>query len=193
MANSDIVSSLKNKVIDTIIEDETFFEIIDPNKEVRDNFGEYVESPEDMRDTYIFRFNRNPETIHDVITFLTVTVDLNYRDRSKFYTTPTLVIWIYSHNDHMHFTTEQRQKLFTCIDEESGDIIRSKFYYDNRNDYLATLIDKKFNGQVAGLGELKLVSNTEGQAGQTFLYRRLVFETLDISDSLCDKDGDCCQ
>lgn len=191
MANSDIVSSLKNKVIDAIIDDEMFFNVIDPNTELENKFGERVECPEDMRDKYIFRFNRNPETILDTMTFLTVTVDTSYRDRAKFFTTPTLVIWVYSHNDHMHFTKKQRDALFTCINEETGEIKRTKYYYDNRNDYLSVLLDKKFNGQVAGIGELKLVSNTEGQAGSTFLYRRLVFETIDLSKAICE-ECECC-
>lgn len=49
------------------------------------------------------------------------------------------------------------------------------------------LLDEKFNGSTdyGGIGKLQLVSNTDGTYNKDFLYRRLIFETIDVNDSLC--------
>ena len=57
---------------------------------------------------------------------------------------------------------------------------------DNRNDYLARLIDIKLNGRSdIGLGELKLTSNVEGSLQRDYLYRKLIFKGTDLNKSLC--------
>ena len=50
------------------------------------------------------------------------------------------------------------------------------------------LIDEMFNGstQYGGIGKLKLTLNSEGVYNQKFLYRHLIFETVDLNDSLCN-------
>lgn len=160
MANSSIVTSLKERVIKEIAKDDAIFYAIDPDISKVENGG-------DLEGNHIFTYNRNPETIVGTITFLTIMVDTFSRDRNKTFVTPTLTIWIYSHNDHM-------------------DITNIKDIKDNRNDYISKLLDLKFNGTSEGIGTLRLVSNVEGVAGKKFLYRRLVFETIDISNSLCE-------
>ena len=160
MANSNIITSLKDKVIKEIANDEAFFYAIDPDITKVENGG-------DLPGTHIFKYNKNPETITSTITFLTVMIDTNSRDSNKTFVTPTLTIWVYSHNDHM-------------------DIGNIKGIKDNRNDYISKLLDMKFNGTSEGIGTLRLVSNSEGSFNQKFLYRRLVFETIDLSDSVCE-------
>ena len=60
---------------------------------------------------------------------------------------------------------------------------------ENRNDYLSELIDAKLNGRSDfGIGELQLASNVEGSYQQDYVYRKMVFTTKDVNDSLCDKD-----
>ena len=60
---------------------------------------------------------------------------------------------------------------------------------ENRNDYLSELIDAKLNGRNDfGIGELQLASNVEGSYQQDYVYRKMVFTTKDVNDSLCDKD-----
>jgi hypothetical protein len=68
---------------------------------------------------------------------------------------------------------------------------------ENRNDYISMLLDKKFNGRnvIGGssnpknnlhlCGRLTLISNTEGAFSSEYLFRRMVFETADINDSVC--------
>lgn len=59
----------------------------------------------------------------------------------------------------------------------------------NRNDYIGVLIDEKFNdtSEYGNIGKLELVSNSEGVATKEFLYRQLVFETVDFDMSMCER------
>ena len=100
---------------------------------------------------------------------MTIMVHTKAKDWNGTFVIPTLEIWVYSHQGHMK--------------------MNSKITKDNRNDYISMLLDNKFNGSTkyGGIGALKLTSNTEGTFNQNFLYRRLLFETVDLSDSLCDK------
>ena len=44
-----------------------------------------------------------------------------------------------------------------------------------------------FNGstEYGGIGKLKLTLNTEGTYNKDYLYRRMLFETIDVNDSFC--------
>lgn len=160
MANSNTVSTLKEEIIRDITFDDAMFVAIDPSKD--------CENGGDLINTHIFRYNKNPNTITSAITFLTITVDTYCRDRNKKFVTPTLTIWIFSHNDHM-------------------EINNIEGIQDNRNDYISKLLDLKLNGssKYSGISSLLLTSNTEGAYNEKFLYRRMVFETIDLSDSMC--------
>ena len=69
----------------------------------------------------------------------------------------------------------------------------------NRNDYIAILLDKKFNGRetLGGnkndkynlhmFGRMDLVHNVEGAFSKTFLYRQLIFELKDLNRSMCSE------
>lgn len=159
MANSTSISEFKERIVKAICNDDTIFYAFDAKD---------CENGGDLINTHIFKYNKNPETITDTVTFMTVMVHTNARDRNKTYVTPTLELWIYSHYDHMKMDT--------------------RITKDNRNDYISMLLDEKFNGstEYGGIGRLQLVSNTEGTFSEKFLYRRLIFETVDINDSICD-------
>lgn len=160
MANSTSISEFKEKVVKAICNDETIFYAIDAKD---------CENGGDLINTHIFKYNKNPNTITEEITFMTIMVHTKAKDWNGTFVIPTLEIWVYSHQGHMK--------------------MNSKITKDNRNDYISMLLDNKFNGSTkyGGIGALKLTSNTEGTFNQNFLYRRLLFETVDLSDSLCDK------
>lgn len=159
MANSSSISEMKEKVVNAIMHDDTFFYAFDADD---------CENGGDLINTHIFKYNKNPNTITGAITFMTVMVHTKSRDKNGTFVTPTLELWIYSHNDHMK--------------------MNPRITKDNRNDYIAMLLDDMFNGstEYGGIGKLQLMSNTEGTYNEKFLYRRLLFETVDISDSLCE-------
>lgn len=158
MANSTSISDFKERVAKAICQDDVLVYAIDATE---------CENGGDLINTHIFKYNKNPHTITSTITFLTIMVHTKSRDRAGMFVTPTLEIWIYSHNDHMQMD--------------------SRITKDNRNDYISMLLDDKFNGstEYGGIGALRLTSNTEGTFSNDFLYRRLIFETVDISDSFC--------
>lgn len=177
MANSSIISKLKDKVITEIINDETFFYAINPS-------DLSVEDADLMTDKYLFRYNQNPNTLKIVGTFLTFQVQIPETfDDSNIWVAPILEIYVISHEGHMKVTNVPK---ITA----------------SRNDYIAQLLDQKFNGRrsIGGspkdennlhlYGKLTLVSDTEGAYADEYLYRHLVFETQDINDSFCDDDDD---
>lgn len=174
MANSSIVTALKKSVIKEIIKDEDLFYAID---------SPYVQAPKEADKLVyknIFPYHKHPDAITDTITFLTIQVQIpKTYDRNNIWVTPRLEIWIYSHDRHM--VVDNIPKIS-----------------DNRNDYISKLLDRKFNGQSSFgnnknskndlniIGKLKLVSNIEGTFSKDFLYRQMVFEMVDLNDSLCD-------
>lgn len=158
MANSSSISDMKEKVVAAIANDDALFYAFDAKD---------CENGGDLINTHIFKYNKNPNTIDETITFLTVMVHTRVSGRNKQFVVPTLEFGIYSHNDHMrmdHHITK-----------------------DNRNDYISRLLDDMFNGstEYGGLGKLNLMQNTEGTYNDKFLYRRMIFETTDINDSFC--------
>ncbi len=159
MANSTIISDFKERVMDAVTHDDILFYAFDAKK---------CENGGDLENTHIFNYNRIPETVKDVSTYMTVMVHTKQKDRHGTFVTPTLEVWIYCHFEHMKMEREITK--------------------DNRCDYISMLIDEMFNGstQYGGIGKLKLTLNSEGVYNQKFLYRHLIFETVDLNDSLCN-------
>jgi len=176
MANSSYITLLKRLVKNEIVNDKLIVKTLgSPNYDSSDlDF-----SAEDVGENCIFTWNQNPSTIKEEITFLTLQVHITaYREK---WVKPTLEIWIYSNNGHMNLKSSD----FPGISA-------------NRNDYLSQLLDDKFNGRssLGGvndvdklnlMGELKLMSNIEGVYNQDFVYRRMIFETRDINNSMCNR------
>ena len=161
MANSSIIASLKKNVINAMCQDSDICSFIDSD----DYTGE------GLKNTHIFTYNKNPNTINKTITFVTVQVNTVKRDKNGTFVTPKLIITIFTHNEHMDIKFGKKVQEY------------------NRNDYLGMLIDEKFNNttKYGNLGTLELVSNNEGVATDKFLYRQLVFETVDFDQSLCER------
>ena len=175
MANSELISSLKDALIKELEADESIFYAID-SPDITD-----FENSDQLMYTHIFPFHKNPETITETITFITIQVHIpKTYDRNKTWVIPTLEIWIISHDDHMIVNNIPK-------------------ITDNRNDYISKLLDKKFNGRstfgvsendkdnIHLYGKMNLVSNVEGALNK-FLYRRMIFEMKDLNDSLCDDE-----
>ena len=165
MANSSIIDSAKNKIIKEFIKDDMIVKAIDSSN---------VTSREELVNTHIFNYHQNPNTINTVETFITVQIHIpqsfTYDKSSDTFINPTIEIWIISHYQHM---------VVKNIPKVTA----------NRNDYLSELIDEKLNGKSGfGIGTLKLRSNIEGSYQADYVYRKMIFETLDLNDSLCDDE-----
>lgn len=175
MANSSIISRMKDKLITEIINDEELFRAIDsPNIK---NF----ENADKLVGTHIFNYHQNPLTLKEVQTFLTIQMHIpKTYGTNNTWVAPRLEIWIISHQDHMEV-----------------DIPKITA---NRNDYISQLLDLKFNGRreigvsknaknnLNLFGKLDLISNVEGALTSDYLYRQMIFEVKDLNDSLCDEE-----
>lgn len=159
MANSTSISDFKMNVMDAITHDDAIFYAFDAKE---------CENGGDLIDTHILTYNKVPDTVTEVATYMTIMVHTKAWDRNRTFVTPTLEFYIYSHFKHMKMDR--------------------KITKDNRCDYISLLLEEMFNGSTkfGGAGELKTVLNTEGTFNKDFLYRHLVFETFDVNKSLCD-------
>ena len=170
MANSSIVRIAKNKIVKEFIKDTNIVAAIHSST-VSSN------KPQDLINTHIFDYNQNPHTLNIVGTFITIQVHIpqnyyaDYHGNSAIHVKPTIEIWIISHEQHMIVNNVPK-------------------ITQNRNDYLSELIDNKINGKSGfGIGETKLISNVEGAFQSDYLFRKLVFQCLDLNWSFCeDKD-----
>ena len=162
MANSSIVGKAKNAIIRKLIQNEDIVKAINATN---------IEENDELINTHIFNYDQNPNTINDVLTFIIVLVHIpKVFDKNKTFVEPTVEIKIISNERHMKVTNIPKIR-------------------QNRNDYLAELIDNTLNGCTdIGLGELVLESNVEGVYQTDYLYRRLLFSTKDLNKSMCLKD-----
>ena len=169
MANSSIIRKAKNKIVKEFIKDQDIIAAINSST-VNPN------EPEKLINTHIFNYNQNPHTLNIVGTFITIQVHIPqsyYNDYNASVTRvkPTIEIWIISHEKHM--VVDNVPKVT-----------------QNRNDYLSELIDNKINGKSGfGIGETTLLSNIEGAFQQDYLFRKMIFQCVDLNASLC-KDED---
>lgn len=163
MANSSIIFTLKNNIVNALCDDPIIDSVIDSSKY----------HGKQLKGTHIFDYNKLPETIADTKTFIVVMGDSKIRETNRTYMDLTLSLFIYSHDGHMDLPQDFLS---------NGEVF-------NRNDYLAYLIDKKFNGshKYGGFETLKLIENNEFSAAQDFYGRRLFFKTADVNESLCER------
>lgn len=167
MANSSFIGKIKKKIIKEFIRDNDIVQAINSNT---------ITSPEKLVGTHIFNYHQNPYTIENVGTFITIQIHIpqdfhSYNNsQGKAFVKPTIEIWIISHEQHM-------------IVDNIPKIT------ENRNDYLSELIDKKLNGKSNyGITDLTLISNIEGCYQQDYLFRKMIFEGIDLNNTLCDDE-----
>ena len=170
MANSSIIRRAKNKIVKEFIKDPDIIAAIN-SSEVKSN------EPEKLINKHIFDYNQNPHTLNMVGTFITIQVHIPqsyYNDYNSSVTMvkPTIEIWIISHEKHMVVNNVPKVT-------------------QNRNDYLSELIDNKINGKRGfGIGETVLLSNMEGSFQQDYLFRKMMFQCVDLNWSLCEDDDE---
>lgn len=172
MANSSIISEMKNRLIAEIIRDETLFHAI--NSPVCTDPGDAAA----LINSHIFGYQLTPQSLSEAVTVLTVQVHSakeNEDSAKKLWIRPTAEIWIISHK--------------SCMEVKNIPGISA-----NRNDYISQLLDSKFNGRTSLgvpplelLKELELTENSEGAFAPDYLYRKMIFTTLDINNALRER------
>lgn len=159
MANSSIILSMKEKVIQELINDEQIFHAISsPNITDFNDTGK-------LAGTHIFRYRQHPDAITSPITLLCIQVQVPKEEpvKNSALVSPVLKISIITHISCADMTTS------------SGTNI-------SRIDYLSRLLDLKFNGREDfGLERLTFRSSTEKCYGKDYLCRELSFTCKDLN------------
>lgn len=176
MSNSSSIILLKQKIKSEIVNDPLIVKAFG-SPDFDSNNPDL--SRNDISNNYIYTWNQIPDNITSQITYITLQVQINkYSDKLV---KPAVEISIYSHNGHMELNPE----IFPGITA-------------NRSDYLAQLLDEKFNGRTSLgapddtekinlIGKLELTSSVESAYNNDFACRKMIFEALDVNSSLCDR------
>jgi len=164
MPNSNCVRIWKNQILSDLQND----------NEIINALGLYSdEDPDDLVYNRLFPHYYIPDVQKEVKTYIMVEIDIRQNQNrfqsnvSDVYSYPTIIFTVMSHQDHMQLNLAGISA--------------------TRTDYLAELIDEKYNGaQGFGIGEIRLLSNIANSLNDTYRYRQLVFQALDFNDNLCD-------
>ena len=156
MANSYEIIQYKQKAMSLIVNNEAIIDLIDEKD---------AEYPDDLINTNLFSYLRVPTTEQEAKTYILLTVDVpTNRSQNNLLKNVVFTVFVVSHQEKMY------------VPRRAG----------NRVDLLAHEIDKLFNGSdVFGIGELKLVSNTEGFVGQNYPSRTIKFTVEDFDNKRC--------
>lgn len=165
MGDGSIIGDIKHEVIKQIINDEAIVKAID-SQQVSDK-----EDIDELIGVNIFDYNQDPNTLDKADTIITVQAHINEGyDANDTFLEAELQIIIISHYKHMRVNNVPKIR-------------------ENRNDYIARLIKRKFNdNRHLAIGHLKLVKDHEGAYVRDYLYREIKFTGLDLNANLCDDD-----
>lgn len=166
MPNSSCIISWKNQILSDLGNDENIIEALNLDKD---------ENPEDLVWHRLFPHYYIPDVQESVKTYILVEIDIveqrvsRYEKKSSVYSHPQITFRILSHQDDMQ--------------------MKKQGISATRIDYIGYLIDKKYNKRKGfGIGRLQLISNLAGNLSDTYRVRELIFQGVDIDDSLCDDE-----
>lgn len=159
MSKSSCIREWKNKIISELSQDDAIIEALGLNPD---------ESPDDLVWKRIFPHYYVENTESVVKTYILVEIDIPER-RTRYGSTdsniwvhPTIIFYVLTHQEDMKLN----------MVGESG----------TRMDYLAELIEDKYEGrQDFGAGTLQLKSDTAGSINNTYRFRQLVFDGVDVT------------
>lgn len=163
MAKSKCIRRFKDKIISELSQDEEIITALGLNDD---------ESPDDLVWVRLFPHYWIPTTQEEVKSYILVEIDIPERrarygsNDSSIWVHPTIIFYVLVHQEDMHMD----------LAGESG----------TRMDYLAELIEDKYEGRTDfSVGTLELKSDVAGSVNTTYRFRQLVFEAVDLDDSLC--------
>lgn len=159
MARSKCIREYKNKIISELSQDDEIINALGLNPE---------ESDDDLVWKRYFPHYYIPQTESEVKTYILVEIDIPERraryggSESNIWVYPRIIFYVLTHQEDMRLN----------IAGESG----------TRMDYLAELIEDKYEGrQDFGVGVLHLKSDIAGNVNNTYRFRQLVFEAVDVT------------
>ncbi len=161
---SSCIRRWKNQIMSELSQDDEIINALGLNPN---------ESPDDLVWVRYYPHYYIPQTEEEVKTYILVEIDIPERrtrygsNDNDIWVRPIIIFYVLTHQEDMRLD----------LVGESG----------TRMDYLAELIEDKYEGrQGFGIGELRLKSDTAGSVNTTYRYRQLVFEAVDLDDSLCE-------
>jgi hypothetical protein len=165
MANSSCIREWKNIIMSELQNDSEIVQALGLDS------GEDEES---LVYTRLFPFYFLPDTQEDVKTYILVEIDIhgnrNSRNMSEYnaYAYPVITFTILSHQ----WDIRMKKSGISAV----------------RTDYIAELIDNKYNGRSGfGIGKIQLSSSTAGNLNEKYKFRQLVFQCLDFNNGICGK------
>lgn len=159
MGKSSCIREWKNKIVSELSQDDNIINALGLNPD---------EDPDDLVWKRIFPHYYVESVESEVKTYLLVEIDIPERrirygsNDSNIWVHPTIVFYVLTHQEDMRMN----------MVGESG----------TRMDYLAELIEDKYEGrQDFGVGIIQLKSDTAGSINNTYRFRQLVFEAVDVT------------
>lgn len=161
MANSSCVSDWKNQILSDLQNDELLLQVLNVSEEEMENGLMYNRF-------FPYRYIMDRQDIVKTYICVEVNIDRNSDRRygSKIYVRPTITFRIIAHQDDNRITNLNT--------------------YKTRLDYIAEIIDKKYNGKsINGSNELELIANAAADVSTTYRERVVIFRGVDLDNSLC--------
>lgn len=158
MANSDFISTAKNKILSDLQNDELFLQVLGATEE---------EIEEGLVYKRLFPFYYIYDgTQTKVKTYVCVEVDIRSVSRNPLYDYPTITFTILSHQDNVRLNMAGISK--------------------TRPDYLAEIIEDMYKDSLDfGYGQLVRISSVSGSIDAKYRYRQITFKAIDMNTSLC--------
>ena len=164
MSKSNVIRKWKNQIMSELSQDDTIIAALGLNPD---------ESEDDLVWVRLYPHYYIPQTEEDVKTYILVEIDIPERrvrygtKESSIWVHPTIIFYVLTHQEDMRMN----------MAGESG----------TRMDYLAELIEDKYDEREGfGVGVLQLKSDVAGSINNTYRFRQLVFEAVDVDDCLCE-------
>lgn len=161
MANSSCVSDWKNQILSDLQNDDLILQILNVSEEE-------IEDGLMYNRFYPYRYIIDRQDVVKTYICVEVNIDRNADRRygSKIYVRPTITFRIIAHQDDNRITNLNT--------------------YKTRLDYLAEIIDKKYNGKsINGSNELELIANAAADVSTTYRERVVIFRGVDLDNNLC--------
>jgi len=162
ISRSSCIRDWKNKIVSELSQDDEIINALGLNDD---------ESSDDLVYNRIFPFLYIENTQEIVKTYILVEINIPERRQrygsssSSIWTYPVIIFNVLTHQDDMRMN----------MTGESG----------TRMDYLSELIEDKYSGrQDFGVGTLQLKSDVAGSVNNTYRFRELIFEAVDV-DGVC--------
>lgn len=163
MASSRSIIRWKSQIMSDLQNDDEIIQALGLNPD---------EDADDLVYTRLFPHYYIPFTQEAVKTYILIEIDIpqvrtKYNSGSSIFAKPQITFTVLSHQSDMRMNMPGVSAV--------------------RTDYIAALIDEKYNGKSGfGFKDLKVLSNISGSISSMYRYRQIVFEGVDLSEEICE-------